>query len=139
MGLKDWVSLIISLLSAGIALAALWVSLHVAKTNLRTNLRVVWTRDLIGWGNACVRMFTEARLLANLRTPTQTEEEFEKTRRRLLCELSAQIDQGRLFFENELKDRHGTDKEPAYRGFTPRIIQVLKVPYRELTKIKFNS
>jgi hypothetical protein len=83
-------------------------------------------------------MFTEARLLANLRTPTQTQEEFEKTRRRLLCELSAQIDQGRLFFENELKDRHGTDKEPAYRGFTPKIIQVLKVPYRELTKIKFN-
>ena len=73
------------------------------------------------------------------RLPTGETDAFEVSRHRLLHLLSALIDEGRLFFLNIRRDDYGQDKPSAYRGFTPRLMDCLKIAYLLLEKVRAGS
>jgi hypothetical protein len=55
---------------------------------------------------------------------------------RIRSDLSAQIDEGRLYFPNRRNSPHGADKQEAYRGHRQRILDHLVEAYDFLQKIQ---
>lgn len=120
-GVNEWVAVG----SAALALASLVLNWLVVRrqTELQyETLRAEMDSDVIAWAHEAIDSVAEASTLARGRGVMYPAEEFRRLAHETSQKLSAIADRGRLFFPNEEHDRHGQDKEAAFQGFRPPIL-----------------
>jgi hypothetical protein len=86
----------------------------------------------LDWGNAAIDTMARCAMFARTRHMQANEGAFQATKANLLVGLSTLVDRGRLFFPNLNPDKKGAEKEGAYRGHRPPILDALMWVYHEL-------
>jgi hypothetical protein len=125
-------SAIAAVLSAIVAVVAVVVS---ARTSRKQQLlqfeqvRLQRDADVNRWAQACIELLASCESFVAVFDPTQRDRELNEQYRVMRYRLSALIDQGRLFFPNELPDSKGAHKPEAYRGVRQRILNMLVLAY----------
>jgi hypothetical protein len=115
---------IIPILSALIALAGLSIAWRQSRESaLRRG-------DVLTWANEVIRELQSLLLICML-----DEDELDAATRKaklteIIFDTSVLVERGRLFFRNEVTDGHGQDKEPAYRGHRPTILDQIVVAHQ---------
>lgn len=114
----------VPVLSALIALAGLSIAWRQSRESaLRRG-------DVLTWANEVIRELQSLLLICVL----DDDDLDAATRKAKLTEIifstSVLVEQGRLFFRNEVTDDHGQDKEPAYRGHRPTILDQIVLAHQ---------
>jgi hypothetical protein len=86
--------------------------------------------DVLTWANEVIRELQSLLVLCVL-----DEDELDATTRKaklidIVFNTSVLVERGRLFFRNEVTDDHGQDKELAYRGHRPTILDQIVVAHQ---------
>jgi len=98
---------------------------------MRETLRQRLDEGSLQWGDEAINALAEAEGVAGL-TRTTT---FGENRMRVAQELSALADRGRMFFPNIVEGKKGSEKEAAFRGSRPPILEALIFAHMELKGI----
>ncbi len=93
----------------------------------------------LDWGGQAIDTLARAAMLARTRHMHANDAGFEAGRTSSLMALTALIDRGRMFFPNLDPDRKGAEKETAYRGIRPPILDVLVWAYSEVEALRRTS
>jgi hypothetical protein len=123
-GVNEWVAVG----SALLALASLVLNWMVVRrqTELQyETLRAEMDAEVIAWAHEAIDLVAEATTLARGRGATYAAEEFRRLAHETSHKLSSIADRGRLFFPNEEHDSHGQEKEAAFQGFRPPILDAI--------------
>jgi hypothetical protein len=115
--------------SAAIISAAVGAtSLFIAWRNWRES--AFRREEVLAWSNEVVRALETLLLICILKdTQLSTSIKREKLAATII-DTSTLVERGRLFFKNEIIDDWGSDKEPAYRGYRPKILDPIVVAYQ---------
>jgi hypothetical protein len=112
---------IISALGATVGLFVTWQKWREA--SLRRG-------DVLAWANDVIHELQSLLLICILRDP-QLEEAAAKARLTdIIFNTSILVERGRLFFKNKVADDLGHEKESAYRGYRPRILDPIVVAHQ---------
>lgn len=84
------------------------------------------------WGNAAIDSLARAAMFARTRHLQANDGAFLANKANMLVVLSTLVDRGRMFFPNLNPDKKGAEKEGAYRGHRPPILDALMWTYHEL-------
>jgi len=116
---------------ASIAIAISVISVLFSEWRARHTFRATWTRNVVTWAISAQRQlsimehdFETADGVPADQLPDRTQSLSR------LAELSAIIDEGRLFFENSRKSEYGSDKPSAHQGLRPKLLDHLVYSYR---------
>lgn len=123
-GVNEWVAVG----SAVLALASLVLNWLVVRrqTELQyETLRAEMDAEVIAWAHEAIDSVSQAASLAHGRGVTYAAEEFRRLAFENCQQLSALADRGRLFFPNESPETHGRDKEAAFQGYRPPILDAV--------------
>jgi hypothetical protein len=123
-GVNEWVAVG----SAALALASLVLNWLVVRrqTELQyETLRAEMDSDVIDWAHQAIDLVSQGAALARGRGTTYAADDFRRLAHETAQQLSAVADRGRLFFPNDEPERHGQDKEAAFQGFRPPILDAI--------------
>lgn len=84
------------------------------------------------WGNSAIDTLARCAMFARTRHMQTNDGGFLANKANLLVALSTLVDRGRLFFPNLNPDKKGAEKEGAYRGHRPPILDALMWTFHEL-------
>lgn len=99
---------------------------------LKETLRQRLDEGSLEWGDEAIDVLAAAEGLASFtKTP-----EWGKDRLEVAQQLSALADRGRMFFPNIEEGAKGADKESAFRGSRPPILQAMIFAHMELKSIE---
>ena len=93
----------------------------------------------LDWGNAAIDTLGRAAMLARTRQAQPNEAAFQTARTGLLIGISSLVERGRMFFPNLNEEMKGAEKEGAYRGHRPPILDALMWSYYELQALTRNN
>jgi hypothetical protein len=85
---------------------------------------------VLSWSNEVIESLETLLLIT---TPDKTLLDLNTARSKLLESIFSTailVEQGRLFFKNEVVDSHGSHKFPAYRGYRPTILDPIVVAHQ---------
>ncbi len=126
---------IIAVLSAGIAV----ISALIARGETRRQRKLQTERlrqsidaASLDWGNAAIDTLARAAMFARTRQLQTNDGGFLANKANLMVALSTLVDRGRMFFPNLNPDKKGAEKEGAYRGHRPPVLDALMWTYHEL-------
>lgn len=133
--LVDNVGTVVTVLSAFAAVIGALASR--AETRKQRQLRTEQLRQTIDsssleWGNAAIDTLVRSAMLARTRHLHGNEGAFQTARTATLINLSSLIDRGRMFFPNLDETKKGVEKEGAYRGSRPPILDALVWVHSEI-------
>ena len=86
----------------------------------------------LDWGNAAIDILARAAMFARTRNMQANDGAFLGNKANLLVAISTLVDRGRMFFPNLDPDKKGAEKEGAYRGHRPPVLDALMWAYHEL-------
>jgi hypothetical protein len=112
------------LVSALVAVAGLLIALR------QTRESALRRADVLAWANDAIR---ELQSLLLISMPDQNELVAAARKARLtdiVFNTSVLVERGRLFFKNEIRDDHGQDKDLAYRGYRPLILDQIVLAHQ---------
>ena len=126
--LADNVGTVVTVVSAIAAVIGALASR--AETRKQRQLRTEQLRQTIDsssldWGNAAIDTLARAAMLARTRHLHGNEGAFQTARAATLINLTSLIDRGRMFFPNLDEHKKGAEKDGAYRGFRPPILDAM--------------
>jgi hypothetical protein len=124
LGINEWVAIG----SAALALASLVLNWLVVRrqTELQyETLKAEMDAEVIAWSHEAIDLVTQGVTLARGRSVAYGAEEFSRLALETSQKLSSAADRGRLFFPNEAPDRHGADRESAFQGLRPPILDAV--------------
>jgi hypothetical protein len=78
--------------------------------------------DVLAWANEVIYELQTLLLLCILKEPELDVVVAKEKLQDAIFNTSILIERGRLFFKNEVIDDHGKEKETAYRGYRPKIL-----------------
>lgn len=86
--------------------------------------------DVLAWANETIYELQSLLLVCIL-----DEDQLDATAKRaklteIVFNTTALVERGRLFFKNEVRDDHGQDKELAYRGYRPTILDQIVLAHQ---------
>lgn len=122
--LSDWVAVI----SALLALASLVLSWLIVRRQTQLqyeSLKAQMDSDVLAWAHEAIDLVSQGVSLARGRGAVYGPDEFPRLALETSQKLSAAADRGRLFFPNEAPGAHGQDKETAFQGFRPPILDAV--------------
>ena len=96
------------------------------------SLRQQIDRASLEWGRETIDMMARAETLAE-HPATET---FEADKRHIAQMLSSLADRGRMFFPNLNPDKKGAEKEGAFRGIRPPILDALVFSHFEMASLE---
>jgi hypothetical protein len=136
MGLSfgDWVAVA----SAALALASVVMNWMIVsrQTELQyETLRAEMDAEVIAWANEAIDFVSQAAALAR-NHGRLTKDEFLKAASEVEFRLSSVADRGRLFFPNEYPDAVGKEKEGAFQGIRPPILDALVFACCQVEQLK---
>ena len=123
-GVNEWVAVG----SALLALASLVLNWLVVRrqTELQyETLRAEMDAEVIGWAQDAIDQVSDAVALASGRGATYAAADFSRLAHETAQKLSSIADRGRLFFPNDEHVSHGQEKEAAFQGFRPPILDAI--------------
>jgi len=86
----------------------------------------------LDWGSAAIDLMGRMEMFAKTRRQQANDQSFETNKINLLMQLSSLIERGRMFFPNIDPQKKGAQKEGAYRGHRPPILDAMVFAYYEL-------
>jgi hypothetical protein len=89
----------------------------------------------LDWGNAAIDALARCAMFARTRHLQANDGAFLANKANMLVVLSTLVDRGRMFFPNLNPDKKGAEKEGAYRGHRPPILDALMWTYHEMEAI----
>ncbi len=133
-GVNEWVSLA----SAAVALASFVASLLIVRRQNAMqfeSLKAHLDSEAMDWAQEAIDVLSEGTALA--RGVGVAYEEREAGQRLIECSqrLSGIADKGRLLFPNTSPDQHGLDKEGAFQGYRPAILDAVIFAHYQLDRI----
>jgi hypothetical protein len=100
-------------------------------------LYFVWTKrreeelrvgDVLDWASETISALQTLVIICEM--GDRLGEEATSKLTETIFSISSLIEQGRMFFKNEVVDNFGSEKEPAYRGYRPSILDPLIIAYQ---------
>lgn len=85
--------------------------------------------DVFAWAKEAIRAMQSVVVLCADWGPKLKGKHRQLELSRLAMELSCLLEQGRLFFKNEVADTYGAEKEAAFRGYRPAILDQILIAY----------
>ncbi|MEQ8301238.1 MAG: hypothetical protein RH945_11920 [Hyphomonas sp.] len=133
--LREHLDVVIAIGSALVALVSAFASR--AETRRQRRLQTERLRQSIDaasleWGNHAIDALGRAAMFARTRHLQANDATFAGGKTSLLIGLSALVERGRMFFPNLDADNKGMDKDGAYRGHRPPILDSMMWAYFEL-------
>ena len=130
----NW-SLIVTVVSAIFAIIGAIAS-HL-ETRRQEKIRVESLRQHVDsatleWGAAAIDVLGRMAMFGKTRRQQTSEQSFETNKVNLMMQLSSLIERGRMYFPNIDPQKKGAQKEGAYRGTRPPILDALVFAYYEL-------
>lgn len=116
-------SLLASIVSAVVAAIALFFTWRKWRED------VLRRGDVFAWANEAIGQLESLLLVCLLKEPLLDATLATEKLKEVAFETSILVERGRLFFKNQIVDDHGREKEPAYRGYRPRILDPLVVAH----------
>jgi hypothetical protein len=86
--------------------------------------------DVLMWANEVISALQTIFLLCILNDHHEKSSDSREEFRKFIFLTSILIERGRIFFKNEVIDDFGSHKEPAYRGYRPRILDPIVVAHQ---------
>jgi hypothetical protein len=123
-GVNEWVAVV----SAVIALVSFGLNWLVVRrqTELQyETLRAEMDAEVISWAHEAIDGVSQAAAVARGRGVTYSADETRRLAFEACQTLSSIADRGRLFFPNESPETHGRDKEVAFQGYRPPILDAV--------------
>jgi hypothetical protein len=123
-GINEWVAVG----SAALALASLvlnWIVVRRQTELQYETLRAEMDAEVIAWAHDAIEQVSQGIALASGRGSTYQGEELRRLTHETSQKLSSVADRGRLFFPNESPQTHGQDKEAAFQGYRPPILDAV--------------
>lgn len=87
------------------------------------------------WGNAAIDVMGRAAAIAENRNKFADETAFQNNKANMLAAISALVERGRMFFPNYNLESKGAEKDSAYQGHRPPILDALMWVYYELSAL----
>lgn len=133
--LREHLDVVIAIGSALVALVSAFASR--AETRRQRRLQTERLRQSIDaasleWGNHAIDALGRAAMFARTRHLQANDGTFAGGKTSLMINLSALVERGRMFFPNLDGDNKGMDKDGAYRGHRPPILDAIMWAYFEL-------
>lgn len=142
----DWADLTVegwvAVVSAVLAVASLVLNWLVVRrqTELQfETLKAEMDAEVIAWAHEAIDNVSQGIALARGRGAAYGADEFARLAHETAQKLSSIADRGRLFFPNEAPDQHGQDKESAFQGFRPVILDSVVFACNRLERIEANG
>ncbi len=135
MWLQNHLEVVIALLSAGVAVFGALISRNETRKQRALqmeNLRHSVDAQSLAWGNACIDVLNRAAMFARTRQHQANDASFFQQRVNMMLAISSLVERGRLFFPNIDPASKGGEKEGAYRGSRPPVLDALMFAYYEL-------
>ncbi|OQW63119.1 MAG: hypothetical protein A4S17_07300 [Proteobacteria bacterium HN_bin10] len=123
-GVNEWVA-VLSALLAVVSLALNWLVVRRQTELQYETLRAEMDAEVIAWAHEAIDHISRAAALARGRGVTYAAEELRRLAFESCQGLSSIADRGRLFFPNESPETHGRDKEAAFQGYRPPILDAV--------------
>lgn len=86
----------------------------------------------LDWGSAAIDLLGRLAMFARTRRAQANDQSFQQNKVNMMMQLSSLIERGRLFFPNIDPEKKGAEKEGAYRGSRPPILDAMVFSYYEL-------
>jgi len=134
-GLETW----LAIGSAGLALASFVLNWRIVNRQMRMqfeSLKAQMDADILAWGHEVSDALSEGVLLARGRGTCFHVDEVRVRRLSAAQRLSSLADRGRLFFPNHAPDSHGQDREAAFKGFRPPILDAVVFGFYQLDRME---
>jgi len=133
--LNNHLEITVALLSAMIAVFGALVSRNETRKQRALqleNLRHSVDAQSMSWGNASIDVLNRAAMFARTRQHQASDASFFQQRVNMLLAISSLVERGRLFFPNIDPSSKGGEKDGAYRGSRPPILDALMFAYYEV-------
>ena len=133
--MQNHIEVVVAILSAIVALVGAFISARETQKQRALqleNLRHNVDAQSLGWGNACIDVLNRAAMFARTRQHQANDASFLQQRINMMLAISSLVERGRLFFPNIDPASKGSEKEGAYRGSRPPILDALMLAYYEL-------
>jgi hypothetical protein len=132
-GVNEWVAAA----SAALALASFlfnWAVVNRQTALQFESLKAQMDADVMQWAHETIDLVSEGVVLARGRE-VYPPDEYRRRALETAQKLSSAADRGRLYFPNEAPDAHGQDKEGAYQGFRPPVLDAVVFAYTRLSRL----
>lgn len=123
-GVNEWVA-VVSAVIALISFGLNWLVVRRQTELQYETLRAEMDAEVISWANEAIDQVSHAASLARGRGVTYGPDELRRLTFETCQPLSSMADRGRLFFPNESPETHGRDKEAAFQGYRPPILDAV--------------
>ena len=123
-GVNEWVA-VLSAIVAVVSFGLNWLVVRRQTELQYETLRAEMDAEVIAWTHEAIDQVSQAIALARGRGATYSVEEMRRLSFETCQRLSSIADRGRLFFPNESPETHGRDKEPAFQGYRPPILDAV--------------
>ncbi len=123
-GVNEWAAVVPALL----ALASLilnWLVVRRQTALQFEGLKAQMDYEVLAWSQEAIGLVSQGVALSRGRGVVYLSDELRRRTLELASELSAAADRGRLLFPNETPHTHGSDKEAAFQGYRPPIIDAV--------------
>lgn len=134
-GVNEWVAAV----SAALALASFalnWALVQRQNKLQFESLKAQMDADVMEWAHETIDLVSEASALTRGRGAIYPPDEFARRALELAAKLSSAADRGRLFFPNEAPTQHGADKEAAFQGFRPPVLDAVIFAHFQLDRAR---
>jgi hypothetical protein len=123
-GVNEWVA-VLSAIVAVVSFGLNWLVVRRQTELQYETLRAEMDAEVIAWTHEAIDQVSQAIALARGRGATYSAEEMRRLSFETCQRLSSIADRGRLFFPNESPETHGRDKETAFQGYRPPILDAV--------------
>lgn len=134
-GVNEWVAAG----SAALALASFALNWAVVSRQTKLqfeSLKAQMDSDVMQWAHDTVDLVSDAVALARGRGAHYPPEDFGRLALETATKLSSAADRGRLFFPNEAPHYHGQDKEAAFQGFRPPVLDAVVFAFNQIDRMR---
>jgi len=78
--------------------------------------------EVLRWSNEVIECLQSLYIICSLSNPPWDSKFEENEISKIMFKTSVLTEQGRMFFRNKIANAHGADKQPAYKGYRPLIL-----------------
>jgi hypothetical protein len=115
------------------------VSAFIATASFLVTLFVVWMQrresalrrgEVLAWANEVICALESLLLVSMLKAPQLDASAANSKLSEVIFNTAILVERGRVFFKNKVVDNYGSDKQPAYRGYRPKILDPIVVAHQ---------
>lgn len=119
---------IAAIVSAFVATASLFVALFVVWMQRRES--ALRRGDVLAWSNEVICALESLLLVSILKESQLEAPDRKKKLTDIIFNTTILIERGRMFFKNMAVDNYGSEKQLAYQGYRPAILDPIVVSYQ---------